>query len=67
MITLRLFHAPYVDDDGVDRMRLSGVLTGADPDRDGATITSVREALVKCTRETTLLVVDENIDVEWLR
>lgn len=64
---LRLFHAPYVDVEGIERARLSGVLTGADPDADADLIKTVKEALVKCSEQTTLLVVDDNIDVEWLR
>lgn len=64
---LRLFHAPYVDEDGTDRMRLSGVLTGADPESDKDVIDRVRSALVECSEKTTLLVVGQGIEVEWLR
>ncbi|WP_436702393.1 hypothetical protein [Nocardioides sp. BYT-33-1] len=63
---LSLFHAPYVDADGRDRMRLSGVLTGANPDTDGELIKSVKDALVKCSEESTILVVDDSIEVGWL-
>lgn len=63
---LSLFHAPYVDEDGRGRMRLSGLLTGADPEADQELIKDVKAALVKCANETTLLVVADEIEVGWL-
>lgn len=62
--TLSLFHAPYVDADGCDRMRLSGVLTGA---ADPTLAEQVRLALEQCATASTVLVVDDSIDVRWLR
>lgn len=63
---LSLFHAPYVDDAGMDRMRLSGVLTGADPCDDLVLIRQIQDALARCSEKSTVLVVDDSIEVEWL-
>lgn len=65
---VNLFHAPYVDEDGQSRQRLSAVLTGFDPDAgDRELVDSLAKGIREIeSGEARVLALPDDIEVGWL-
>lgn len=64
---VQLFHVPYVDGEGVQRHRVSAIVTDVDGGEESLEVlTNLCDALAKAETEPTVLAFRDVVEVSWL-